>query len=51
MSIGIYDFSDCPTLQSAILISGLTVLGERMFNGAKLLKEVTVPSTITSIGQ
>ena len=49
-SIGMGALYDCDNLGSVTLSSGLTVIGESMFEGCDALSSVTIPSSVTSIG-
>ena len=43
-------FQSCPSLSQIVLTSGLTIIGFQMFSLNNALLSVTVPSTLTSIG-
>ena len=51
MLIGVGSFYGCNSLSQVELISGLTVVGEKMFYLATGISSITIPSTVTSIGR
>jgi hypothetical protein len=51
--LGSQAFSQCSSLSAVSFIPGLTVIGEEMFSmgGLTMLKSVTIPSSVTAIGE
>lgn len=50
-SIGNYAFNGCCLCKKLVLSEGLTTIGQNVFNGiAYCCSEITIPSTVTSIG-
>ena len=47
----LYAFEQCYALSVVVLTSGLKILSNNMFRYAYSLKEVTIVSTITSLGK
>lgn len=49
-SVGNGAFTNCDSLTSAVLPSGITTMGNGVFSGCATLASVTIPDSVTSIG-